>query len=116
MHPIRRELEVLRFSERLPFRRSRFAHPLHTWGDSEGDCRLGAAGPAARPAPARADGAAFRRHRSGFGFCGLRVRRARIPYRLSATSACTRVSVSRSRLSRRIVISPVVTEMKDETR
>ena len=47
---------------------------------------------------------------------GLRVRRARIPYRLSATSACTRVSVSRSRLSRRIVISPVVTEMKDETR
>ena len=48
--------------------------------------------------------------------CAFAARVFRIGFRLSATSACTRVSVSRSRLSRRIVISPVVTEMKDETR
>ena len=114
MHPIRRELEFSLFrATSVPA--SGVRTPC-TRGETRKECRLGAAGPAARPAPARADGAAFRRHRSGFGFCGLRVCRARIPYRLSATSACTRVSVSRSRLSRRIVISPVVTEMKDETR
>ena len=75
MHPIRRELEF-----RFRFRatsgsgvRAHLASPARGGGlKREGDCRLGAAG----PAPARADGAAFRRHRSGFGFWFARSPRA----------------------------------------
>ena len=121
-----------RFSERLPFPVPAFAPwfappapragAVLLLGETEGDCRLGAAGPAARPArPPRGQmGPRSGATVQGSAF-GLRVRRARIPYAYRAigyplTSAFTRVSVSRSRLSRRIVISPVVTEMKDETR
>lgn len=111
MHPIRRELEFSLFrATSVPA----FAPPAHVGRLGRSAGWAPRARPRGRPprgqmgprSGATVQGSAF----------GLRVRRARIPYRLSATSACTRVSVSRSRLSRRIVISPVVTEMKDETR
>ena len=74
MHPIRRELEFSLFrATSVPA----FAPPAHV-GRLGRRLPAGRRGPgrAAGPAPARADGAAFRRHRSGFGFWFARSPRA----------------------------------------
>ena len=85
MHPIRRELEFSLFrATSVPAFAPWFlgSHPRpRVLGETEGDCRLGAAGPAARPArPPRGQmGPRSVATVQGSAF-GLRVRRARIPY------------------------------------